>query len=128
MLEVVATVLSIFGAVLMSSKSQYSKFAYVVWPVASLIWLLFAVEKQMMGFAVCSGIYMVLEASGLYRWIIKDFLLTKRAKEYYNITHPPPSLCPGAKTWDCLGAKPGRVTVVASATVAFLLPFVPNML
>lgn len=80
MLEAIATLLSLSGAFLMSSNSKRSKYAYLLWPFASMLWALLAVEKEMVGFLITSCVFTLLEFKGLYKWIIKDFLLTKHTK------------------------------------------------
>ena len=81
MIETIATVLSIVGAVLMSSNNKHSKYAYLLWPFASICWLYVAMDAGLKGLVITQIIYMILEFTGLWKWVIRDrFALTKRQK------------------------------------------------
>ena len=81
MLEAIATVFSIAGAILMASNTKYSKYAYLVWPVASTSWMAVAISNSMKGLMLTYALYMCLEFTGMYKWLIRDkFFLTKPQK------------------------------------------------
>ena len=72
MLQVVATVFGITGALLMATNSKYKKYAYVLWPIASCSWLYVALTKGIYWLALTQSVYLCLELTGLWVYLIKD--------------------------------------------------------
>jgi len=64
-IEWVATILSIAGALLIAYKQVNG---YYVWVVANILWIFFALKHKHYGLLVLSISYMVINVVGLTRW------------------------------------------------------------
>ena len=71
MIELVATVLSIGGAILMCSNTKYSKYTYALWPFASFLWTIEAYSLDMYGWMAAAATHTILESIGAYNWLIR---------------------------------------------------------
>jgi len=64
MVEVIATFCSIAGALMMASKTRFSPYAYVLWPLASFLWALEAHTHAMYGLMLTMSIHFCVESYG----------------------------------------------------------------
>lgn len=56
------------GALLLAMKIQTSGWAYIIFSVADVCWIIIALRKKIPGLAAMHTVYLMINSVGLYRW------------------------------------------------------------
>ncbi len=71
LLEWIGSLAGIAGAVLMAGNTRASAWAYPMWVVSSACLLAFSFLGEHQGLALQQAFFMVINAVGLWRWMIR---------------------------------------------------------
>jgi len=78
LLEWIGSLTGIVGAVMMASNTKASPWAYMIWIIASVTMLVFALVKGHSGLALQQACFTLINTVGLYRWLLRPAVIGQR--------------------------------------------------
>ena len=80
-IELVSALTGMLGALLLATRSRYAGWAFVLWLVSNVGWIIFGAGNQYWFFIVQQVVFTVTSLIGIYRWLIAPSLETPAAPD-----------------------------------------------
>lgn len=71
LLELIAAGTGIGGAALIAWRGRYAGWAWVLWVVSSVLWILFALKVDSVPLLAQQTVFAGINMLGIYRWLIR---------------------------------------------------------
>ncbi len=84
-LELLGAGTGIAGALLMAAKCRYSAWAWPVWVISGIAWVLYAGRTDTWGLLAQQVVFTVINIVGLWRWLVQP--LMRRMRAVHTETH-----------------------------------------
>lgn len=80
-IELVSALTGMLGALLLATRSRYAGWAFVLWLVSNVGWIIFGAGNQHWFFIVQQVVFTATSLIGIYRWLIAPSLETPAAPD-----------------------------------------------
>ena len=70
LIELISALMGMIGAVLLATRSRFAGWAFVIWLISNVGWIIFATGNQHWFFTVQQLVFTATSLIGIYRWLI----------------------------------------------------------
>ena len=70
LIELISALMGMIGALLLATRSRFAGWAFVLWLISNVGWIIFGASNQHWFFIVQQLVFTVTSVIGIYRWLI----------------------------------------------------------
>ncbi|QIL81839.1 nicotinamide mononucleotide transporter [Diaphorobacter sp. HDW4A] len=70
LIELISALMGMIGALLLATRSRFAGWAFVLWLISNVGWIIFGAGNQHVFFIVQQVVFTVTSLIGIYRWLI----------------------------------------------------------
>ncbi len=70
LIELISALMGMIGALLLATRSRYAGWAFVLWLISNVGWIIFGAGNQHWFFIVQQVVFTATSLIGIYRWLI----------------------------------------------------------
>ena len=81
LIELISALMGMLGALLLATRSRFAGWAFVLWLISNVGWIIFGAGNQHIFFIIQQVVFTVTSLIGIYRWLVAPLLETPPTRD-----------------------------------------------
>ena len=81
LIELISALMGMIGALLLATRSRFAGWAFVLWLISNVGWIIFGAGNQHIFFIIQQVVFTVTSLIGIYRWLVAPLLETPPTRD-----------------------------------------------